>query len=108
MYLLIDDAKTYGSDITARTARAGKLILERLSGYIDELGIDHDLGGEISGYDVVVWALANNYLPDRVQVVSMNPVGRKAIVNVLLDNGYRSRDNTNFVREKLGDGRCHT
>ena len=99
MYLLIDDAKTYGTDITARTARAGKLVLEQLSGYIDELGIDHDLGGEISGYDIVRWALANGYLPKRVQVVSMNPVGRKAIVNVLLDNGYQSKDNTNFVKE---------
>lgn len=99
MYLLIDDAKTYGSDITARTAKAGKLVLEHLSGYIDILGIDHDLGGKISGYDIIVWALANNYLPKRVQVVSFNPVGREAIVNVLLDNGYQSKDNTNFVKE---------
>lgn len=100
MYLLIDDAKTYGSDITARTGRAGKLILEHLSGYIDVLGIDHDLGGEISGYDIVKWALANGFLPSKVQVVSMNPVGRKAIINVLLDNGYQSKDNTNFEKQK--------
>lgn len=98
MYLLIDDAKTYSSDITARTAKAGKLVLERLFGHITELGIDFDLGGKISGYDIVKWALANGYLPKRIQVVSMNPVGRQTIVNVLLDNGYRSKDNTNFVR----------
>jgi len=30
----------------------------------------------------------------------MNPVGRKAIVNVLIDNGYHSKDNTNFVKEE--------
>jgi len=101
MYLLIDDGKddrNFSTDITARNARAGKAVLEQLSGCIDELGIDHDLGGEISGCDIVQWALANGYLPKRVQVISMNPVGRKAIVNVLLDAGYQSKDNTNFER----------
>lgn len=101
MILLIDDAREGGyADIVARNAKAGKAVLEELSGCIDCLGIDHDLGGEISGYDIIQWALARGYLPDRVEVVSMNPPGRKAIINVLLDNGYKQRKNSIFVREE--------
>jgi len=99
MYLLIDDVRNFSSDIIARTAKAGKLVLKQLSGHIDELGIDHDLTCLETGYNVVLWAIENDCLPDKVQVISMNPVGRKAIVSVLLDNGYQSKDNTNFVRE---------
>ena len=99
MHLLIDDVKEGGwADIIARNGRAGKLVLEQLSGFISCLHMDHDLGGEISGLDIVRWALANGYLPDKVRVHSMNPPGREAIVNTLLDNDYQTIDNINFVR----------
>ena len=102
MNLLIDDVKEgCWADIVARNARAGKAILEELSGCISYLYIDHDLGGETSGYDVVRWALARGYLPNKVQVVSLNPPGRKAIKNILLDNDYKERDNSWFVKEML-------
>lgn len=99
MYLLIDDMREIHVDIIARTAAAGKAILESLSGCIDCLGIDHDLGGLITGYDIVRWVICRGYLPKRVQIVTMNPVGREAIQNVLLDAGYKQEDNSNFVRE---------
>jgi len=88
------------ADIIARTAVAGKAILEELSGCINCLGIDHDLGGEISGCDIVKWAIARGYLPREVEIVTMNPVGRKAIQNVLLDAGYKQKDSSNFVKEE--------
>lgn len=101
MYLLIDDAKTFHADIIARTAEAGKAILEELSVNISCLGIDFDLGKESkeNGLDILKWALVNKCLPKKVQVVSLNPPGREAMVNFLLDNGYQSKDNTNFVRK---------
>jgi hypothetical protein len=101
MYLLIDDAKNYYADIIARTDKAGMAVLKRLSGQITCLGIDFDLGREskTNGCDVLKWALAHKCLPKKVQVVSLNPPGREAIVNFLLDNGYQSKDNTNFVKE---------
>jgi len=100
MYLLIDDAKNYRADIIARTAQAGMMILENLPGCIDCLGIDFDLGGAISGYDLVQWALVRGYLPDRVEVVSLNPPGRKAIINFLLDNDYKQKGSSSiFVKE---------
>ena len=100
MYLLIDDVKNFHADIIARTDKAGKGVLKRLSNQITCLGIDFDLGRESkeNGLDILKWALANNYLPKKVQVVSLNPPGRKAMVTFLLDNGYQTKDNTNFVR----------
>lgn len=100
MYLLIDDAKNYYADIIARTDKAGKAILKRLSRQITCLGIDYDLGRESAenGLDIVKWAFVNKCLPNKVQVVSLNPPGREAIVNFLVDNGYQSKDNTNFVK----------
>jgi len=54
MYLLIDDVREGGyADIVAHNARAGKAVLEELVGCIGELGIDHDLGGPMSGYDII-------------------------------------------------------
>ena len=88
MFLLIDDVREGGyADITARNAVAGKAILEELSGCINELGIDHDLGGEVSGCDIVEWALARGYLPNKVQVVSLNPqeVQEKIVGQKLID-----------------------
>ena len=87
MHLLIDDVKEGGwADIIARNGRAGKVVLEQLSGFISCLHIDHDLGKGISGYEVVEWALANGYLPSKVQIVSFNPKGRENIKSILLDN----------------------
>jgi len=99
MYLLIDDKRDIGADITARSAVAGKAVLAELSGIINCLGIDYDLGGPISGSDIIKWAANRGFLPKKVQIVSMNPPGRKAIQNALLDAGYRCKDSSNFVRE---------
>ena len=103
MYLLIDDAKNFYADIIARTDKAGKGVLKRLSNQITCLGIDFDLGRESkeNGLDILKWALANNCLPKKVQVVSLNPPGRKAMVTFLLDNGFKQIANGSwFEREQ--------
>lgn len=90
MILLIDDVRDGNYDLIARTAEAGQGVLLHLAGYISELYIDHDLGSlSITGYNIVQEALENKYLPDKVIIVSLNPVGRKAIANLLLDNGFK-------------------
>lgn len=88
MYLVIDDSKDFGGDIIARNASAGKVVLSALSGSITTLCIDFDLGLGENGADVLKWALENNCLPREVQVVSLNPPGRKVLENMLLDAGY--------------------
>jgi len=99
MYLLIDDVRNFHCDIIARTAEAGKKILEQLHNDISCLGIDHDLGELENGYNIITWALERNILPKQVQIVTMNPVGRKAMESLLIKQGYVHSEGT-FVKGK--------
>lgn len=107
MWLIIDDVRTLGCDVVARTAKDGMDILSRMSDQFECLCIDHDLGegkkGK-SGYDVLKWALPKGYVPDHVQIVSKNPVGAQNIRNILTDYGYRSTDRINYFRKDKRDG----
>jgi len=99
MNLLIDDMKhgrsTHGWDLIARNAEVAKLLLKTFTGgCVECVGIDFDMGGQCSGYDIMKWAWDNGYLPDRVEVVSLNPVGMKAIKDFLIyDAGYTLKCN---------------
>ena len=96
MWLLIDDCRDLNCEVIARTPNAGKKLLA-LGGW-ECVCFDHDLGTNESGYDVLKWASAANFLPDRVQLVTSNPVGRKNMKNLLLDNGFKTKDGFNFKR----------
>lgn len=100
MYLIIDDCRSLGCDIIARTAAAGKTALLAMHGNIQCLCIDHDLGCDEDGYDVIKWAITKKCLPSHVQIVSQNPGGRKRIADALCDIGYTTCDNTNYHRDK--------
>ena len=109
MYLIIDDGRSLGCQIIARTAQAGKDILYNFAGTFNSQGlpsieclcIDYDLGTGENGYDVIKWAIEHNCLPNRIQVVTMNPVGRKNIVAALINADYVSFDNTNFKKNEV-------
>jgi len=88
MYLLIDDIRNTPCDFIARTVGAGKLSLEKLHNCLTHVILDHDLGEEQTGYDVCVWALEKGYMPDNVQLVTDNPVGRDNISAALINAGY--------------------
>lgn len=98
MWLLIDDVRDLNADAIARTPEAGKRLLG--AGPWSCLCLDHDLGTPESGYDVLVWALTNDCLPRRVQLVTSNPVGRRNMAAALEVAGYTSLDGINF---KLDD-----
>jgi hypothetical protein len=95
LHLLIDDLRTVGEDIVARTPEDGKRALKECP--VTHLYIDHDLGldpkgGEYeNGYKVICWAIENGCLPPNVQIVSSNPVGRGNIEAALHQEGYRRR-----------------
>ena len=79
MRLLIDDVRTnISADIIARTYNEGIQALKE--NRITTLYLDHDLGEEHSGYDIMCW-LENNqrYLPKEIICVSANPVGARRI-----------------------------
>jgi len=93
MIVVIDDAKECRwADIIVRNADAGLLVLGALQGNIEELYIDYDLGfnSSMNGLQILQNAIANEIeLPNIICIVSLNPIGRKAIENFLLNNGYR-------------------
>ena len=97
MWLLIDDTRDLGHMI-ARDADTGLFLLRNLSGKLEGLMLDHDLGSGMSGYQVLLIALEEHILPDRVQLVTMNPVGRKSMEQTLAANGYIKRG-INWVKE---------
>ena len=94
--LLIDDCREMQADIFARNAQAAKDVLEAFKGRIDMAIWDHDLdsfdetGREITGYDVMVWAIDRDVMPDSVFLVTSNPVGRDRMGAALEDAGFRS------------------
>jgi hypothetical protein len=94
MVLLVDDMRNYGADIIARTYMAGLAVLE--TGKITVLLLDHDLGGNLTGYDLL--KDAKNYLPSKVTLVTQNPVGLKNMQNRLLDYGYKQESPIIFLK----------
>jgi hypothetical protein len=92
LHLLIDDLRSVGEDMVARTPEDGKAMLSEFP--VTHLYIDHDLGLDPegneyeNGYKVVCWAIENDCLPQYVQIVSSNPVGRQNIEAALQNAGY--------------------
>ena len=89
--LLIDDLRNIEATRVARTYNEGIEALK--DGPWDLLLLDHDLGcydsvgREKTGYDIICFLEENlQYLPERIELVTMNPVGRlkmnAAIVNL--------------------------
>ena len=99
MWLLIDDVRDLNADAIARTPEAGQRLLA--SGPWACLCLDHDLACKESGYDVLVWALARDLVPARVQLVTSNPVGRQNMRAALEASGFITRDGINFARQDL-------
>jgi len=86
MILLVDDERDLNCDIIARNGKVAIELLPKFSW--DVVMLDHDLGQDVSGTDVVNFMMQNNIKPKIVYLISMNPVGRERMKNILLDNGY--------------------
>lgn len=82
MILLIDDMRNLPADLTCRTYTEGIAAL-RERGPWSLLLLDHDLGEDRSGYDVICWLEENpEFLPGEIRCVSSNPPGRARIEQV--------------------------
>ena len=83
--LLIDDQRNLPADRVARTYKDGIEALREQ--HWNLLYLDHDLGDssgvegrELTGYDVACWLEENpQFLPDRIEIVTSNPAGRRKI-----------------------------
>lgn len=92
--LLIDDLKNIKTTKVVRTFNEGiKALTEEKW---DALFLDHDLacfdtGKEQTGYDILCWLeIHPEYLPKEIQIVSMNPVGKQKMLQ-LIDRLYPNR-----------------
>lgn len=95
MWLLIDDKRDLNCDVIARTPEAARRLLA-IGGW-ECVCLDHDLGAEEDGYQIAKWAIENNLLPGKVQLVTSNPVGRMNLRAVLESGGWTTKDGTNFA-----------
>ena len=101
MWLLVDDKRSLGSseiDIIARNSQTAMEILLGMGPRLSGLVLDYDLGEiekvggkgrrtrEITGYDVLQFAIINEVLPLTVQIITDNPVGRKRLHNALVND----------------------
>lgn len=80
--LSIDDERNLGTDRVARTFDDGIKAL-RDEGPWYAVWFDHDLGEigpQRTGYDILLWLEQHpQYWPERIHVVSLNPVGKAAM-----------------------------
>lgn len=102
MYLLVDDKRSLDSseiDIIARNSQAAMEILLGMQGRLTGLILDYDLGEfetikgnggrhkrEITGLDVLMFAIINKCLPLTVQIITQNPVGYKRLHSGLIND----------------------
>jgi len=93
MYLLIDDIRDIPCDIIARTPDAAYMVLSSLHEHLDCVIFDHDLGdGVATGYDIMKEAFTMGWLPNEVQLVTSNPVGRSNMQAALKAEGYTTKN----------------
>lgn len=97
MWLLIDDTRDLNTEAIARTPAAARELLSLKCWYC--VCFDHDLGNKQTGYDILKWALENDLLPSRVQLVTSNPVGRDNMRSSLEHSGYKTIDGVNFKKD---------
>ena len=100
---LIDDIRDIGVDVIARNIIGARTVYQNndITGWT--LFLDHDLGIPESGLDVIREMIALNNVPERVIIVSSNPVGRDNIGHALTDIGYIRKSPHEFYREPTGD-----
>jgi hypothetical protein len=96
MWLLIDDQRDLNCDVIVRTPEAARKLLGVCLKSFDCVCFDHDLGTCETGYDILKWALKYQLLPNHVQLVTSNPVGRQNMSNLLKDYRYTTVNEIDF------------
>lgn len=76
------DVADWDEWITVRSINNVKEFLAR--GWVNKLSLDHDMGGEETGYDLVKWMVENNIWPKgQIWVHSANVVGAKNMAETI-------------------------
>lgn len=98
VWAIIDDIRELNCELIAKNARDGiHMVIENFD-RIECLCLDHDLGEVLNGYDVLCHLFEVGKVPNHVQLVTSNPVGRANMANVLKHNEYKTKDGRNFYK----------
>lgn len=100
-YAIIDDVRELNCELIAKTGVDGiRMMIEHFD-EVECLCLDHDLGdpGEMNGFEVLQSLLLRNLVPDHVQLVTSNPVGRQRMQNELLSRNYTTLDGIDFYKK---------
>jgi hypothetical protein len=87
MKIYLDDVRETPAGFV-RTYTVEETIDLLKNNFIEELSLDHDLGTEKTGYDVLLWiereVVLNGYIPPGIMKVhSANPVGREKMTSAI-------------------------
>lgn len=99
-WAIIDDIRTLHCDLIAKSATEGITMVIEHFDEIECLCLDNDLGGHVEGYDVLCQLFILDKVPDKVQLVTSNPVAQNRMSKLLQYKGYVTIDNRNFTKEQ--------
>ena len=75
MRLWVDDIRPAPDGwVTAKTSDHAITVLKNILD-VDEISLDHDLGGDDTTRPIVLWMCENNRFPPTIRVHSSNPPG---------------------------------
>lgn len=79
MKLWVDDLRPRPDESwgLVKTSKEALAVLKEFPGFVSEISLDHDLGGNDTTRSIVRWMAANDEWPDIVRVHTQNPVGRE-------------------------------
>jgi hypothetical protein len=71
---------------------------------VEELSLDHDLGHDGTGYDIVKWMFEANIWPKKLRLHTANPVGRKNMRQLIehygpYTNCFENGENITYCNE---------
>ncbi len=96
MRLAISKYGTYSADVYCSDTRSAKRTLRESP--VSILAIDYDLVGSETGEHLIRWAKEHSVLPNYVVVTERDRNHREQLSNVLKSVGFRSADQTTFIR----------
>ena len=96
--LLVDDFRDMAADIIARNYSSAIKVLINIP--IDKLILDHDIGSDKNGYDILNFIFRPDIriYPKEVVLITMNPVGRENMTRALENNNYKKYGGNSFYR----------
>lgn len=102
MWLLIDSGKTTDKvDIVANSSESAVLVMNRLHGCLTGLVVGSlKYGSKETMYDVLMYAVINNILPQTVQIAINDKNAVAGIANLLTKDAKYIKKGVNYVDPK--------